>query len=771
MADLYEEYKKKREEGKLEVPSPNLNISEMSDVLKASLGVKGEQASAKGVELVQSGYPDNGKIYKLPDGTYNYVSDSYSTTNQDEIAKIASQGTAGTLDVDPATSFKSRAILEQDPQNIAGAAGAKYLYSLPFVGSRALGALENVTGSAGLEERGMRAKQALEQERPGVSATVSGTSIGSSGGLGFLLSNSIKYPQSLTNLASKTIRSESPVARALSNAAATGTLAATEGYIYGSGEEGASPFLRAGAQGGIGAVLGALSTPFGALINRFVNKESQTSIAPNIASQFGISMETARLIESQIARGMDFNEAIQNIKRAGSEGMIADADQATQALLDAAMASGAQGTRSGEKAISERLGKSTQKVESEIERIFGPRTDPSIDPVEAIRARTAPQRNIAYNKAYATPIDYTTKQGQRILNVFNEISNSPIGRKIIKESIDAANLETTVARLEGGSTPFKKQLEINLDEYGNLISFKEQPNVFQLDQIKRQLDKIGQDVDANGVFTREAQLAQKMSKVLREAVGASVPKYRKALAIGGDAIQEDIAYKFGNDIFNPKKDLSKLANILDGASLDTKAALKLGIRNKIAQIFDEAMVTAGKASASDVEATRSLIKTLSSRSSKEKMIKVLGDSETNKLLKEIDAAKSSFELRARTGGQSLTARRQSTQEAAKEIVELGSIRSILEGKPKNAASNIQKLIESTTEKERLDQLYSEAIDLLTKRKGRSAESAIRYIRRAMEGVKPTNTQARFIAEEVVKGAKTYAGYPFVREWIPAETMP
>jgi len=81
------------------------------------------------------------------------------------------------------------------------------------------------------------------------------------------------------------------------------------------------------------------------------------------------------------------------------------------------------------------------------------------------------------------------------------------------------------------------------------------------------------------------------------------------------------------------------------------------------------------------------------------------------------------------------------------------------------------LIESTTEKERLDQLYSEAIDLLTKRKGRSAESAIRYIRRAMEGVKPTNTQARFIAEEVAKGAKTYAGYPLVREWIPAGTMP
>ena len=758
----------------------NVDVSRLSPTARQVLGIQGQQTLTEGLELLPiSGLPDEGKIYKLPDGTLNYVSSGYSTADQDEILNIIRKHEAGKLSVDPAVSAKSRYILEQDPMNVLGAMGAKQLYGLPFVGSRALGALEDVTGAAGLEQRAMRAKQALEQESPGLAATTGGVSMGAtSGGLygasGQLFKKIPGIAETVTpEFLKRGMASDVPLKRAISSAAVSAPIAASEGMIYASGQEGASPLFRGGVQAGIATVLSGLGTPLGAAVNRYVNRASKTSIAPEIAANFNISIDTARIIERQIAENMDLRTAIANIKRAGDQGMILDADEATKALMDAAISvGGTKNIRAGEKVISDRIIGSVSDVDKALTTALGPRGDPLVDPITRIRKRTEPFRNEAYRKAYSTPIDYNSTQGERILDVFGAILKTSSGKKMIGEAIEMANAETALAGVRNTSTPFQKQLGIELNESGELVRLKEYPNMYHLDMIKRKLDEMGQETDASGKFTRSAQIAQQMAKELRDAVSDSVPAYRRALAIGGDAIQEEMAFKFGSDkLFKPKEQLYNIKQftVAGGAGRDTEAALKEGVRSYITRAIDNVKVTAGKASSADIEATRLLIKELSSNSAKEKLRKVLGDAEANQLIREIDKAKATFEVRADIGGGSATARRQALEQDVEETLMMpAALDAAMQLQPKQSVSAIQKLLQSDAAEEAKAKFYSESIDFLTGQKGRSARQAVLYLKKAQAGKRPTDAQARFIAEEMLRVASKYPASSTVgREYLPA----
>ena len=97
--DLYEKIRKIQLQDETITPSNNVGTSNISDTLAASMGIS-EQARVSGVELIAEGFPDEGKIYKLPDGSLNYVSNSYSTTDPQEIARISR--TKGQGQTDPA---------------------------------------------------------------------------------------------------------------------------------------------------------------------------------------------------------------------------------------------------------------------------------------------------------------------------------------------------------------------------------------------------------------------------------------------------------------------------------------------------------------------------------------------------------------------------------------------------------------------------------------------------------------------------------------------
>ena len=770
--DLYEKIRKiqLQDQNEAIIPSSNVSTSNISDTLAASMGIP-EQARVSGVELIAEGFPDEGKIYKLPDGSLNYVSNSYSTTDPQEIARISR--TKGQGQTDPAQSFYNKAILE-DPTQLAGAEAAKYLYEYPFIGSRALGAIEQLSGAEGLEERAMKAKAALEEQRPVTSAGMTLGSIGGGGALtyglgGGLLDVAKKIP-GVPQFLSSTVGSTSPLIRAGSQSAATAAGAAAEGGIYASGEEGANTLYRTLAQGGIGAALGLLPTPLGAAVNRFVNRKSKTSIANDIAKEFGVSIVTARFIEKQILEGMDFDQALKNIRKAGNEGMLVDADIATQKLMDAAMQASSATSRQGTRAVDERVQRSVGKIEKGIEKTLGKRTSPELFPYEQIQAKNAVERQQAYNTAFNTPIPYGTPKADRLQNIFMQIGRSNMGQKAISKAVDMANDELNLAAARGSRAPFQKQIQMNLDADGNFIGFSENPNIYQIDSVKRQLQKIGQET-VDGMPTPEAIQAQQWAKLLKDTAVDVVPEYGKAVKIGGDTIADRKAYELGFDFFKVNSDfIAEAKRIKASGGKDTQESLRLGVRNKIANVFDEAMVAAGKGDPSEIEAARKILKSFSSASARGKLVEVLGDAEANKLLRLIDQAKTSFELKAKTATGSQTAGRSEIIDQARESVELGALKSAGELSPGTSAKKIRQMFESTTEQDRLNQLFSESIDLLTKKRGRSAQAAIKYLKDAMRGLTPTNSQNRFIAEEISKALATSGSIYEGRERIPATVV-
>ena len=169
----------------------------------------------------------------------------------------------------------------------------------------------------------------------------------------------------------------------------------------------------------------------------------------------------------------------------------------------------------------------------------------------------------------------------------------------------------------------------------------------------------------------------------------------------------------------------------------------------------------------EIEAARKILKSFSSRGARERLINVLGDAEANKLLRLMDQAKTSFELKAKTATGSATAGRTEVISQAKDAVKLGAAKSIGELDVGSSAKQIREIFQSTNEQERLNQLFSESITLLTDRRGRSAQAAIKYLKEAMDGVTPTDNQYRFITEEISKALAKSGSIYEGRERIPA----
>ena len=67
------------------------------------------------------------------------------------------------------------------------------------------------------------------------------------------------------------------------------------------------------------------------------------------------------------------------------------------------------------------------------------------------------------------------------------------------------------------------------------------------------------------------------------------------------------------DFFKVNSDfIAEAKRIKASGGKDTQESLRLGVRNKIANVFDEAMVAAGKGDPSEIEAARKILKSFSS---------------------------------------------------------------------------------------------------------------------------------------------------------------
>jgi hypothetical protein len=688
--------------------------------------------------------PDGGRVVRSQSGNLSFVSPAYSTNDPAQIKRIMEGASGGEV----SRGGIQESIVSQYP---LAARLTKLVEGVPAIGSY----LDELTGAiAGPEARqGVQAlSSAMQETRPNQSLALN---LG-----GGILGTAATIAATPARLATALVPSTS--ARLLPSIAKTaltsGILGATEGAIYGAGQgEGAGRAETAGTGALFGGLLGGAlggAAPLVAKGAENVIGLFRRSDVAKIATEFGISKQAATVIKNTFDQGGDIAAAQAALQRAGKEGMLADAGFAAQALLDASAASGGRPGQIVRDAIEGRMTRTGESLDTALDTTLGQAPLGPRSAVEAIAQRTAPARTDAYRAAYAAPINYASPQGMKIEEVLGRVAPDDLIAGIVE-----ANKEM---RSRG---EINQQIMAVLGADGNVQFLREMPNVQQLDEVKKALQKIAYDnTDDFGRLTGTGQRYARLSGELRDAVADAVPDYGTAVSIGGDKIAEERAFTLGRDLLSPKTEIEDVMLQLGSKpSAAQVESAKLGLRSYIAKTLGEV-----RAVPSDMNIdARQVIKAVTDMSSDNARakIKALMGAEADALLKQIDEAAQSAVVRAAVATNSKTAVRGSIRQGVEEITAPGVVGQAMAGEPINATKAlIQSITGQTaeytaTQKQRI---FEDIARALTEKKGQTAQAALVYLQQAMRGQPLTAAQNEFLARQIA-ATTVMAGIPAAQE--------
>jgi len=541
-------------------------------------------------------------------------------------------------------------------------------------------------------------------------------------------------------------------------AGATG--GAVEGGIYGAGTgtDAASRAAGAGQGAAVGGALGGLlggAMPLVAKGARNVAGMFNRSDIDGIARQFGVSREAATVIRNTFDQGGDFNAARDAILRAGDEGMVADAGFAAQALLDAAASTGGQAGTIARNEIEGRMIRTNEALDTGLDAALGPAPLGPKTAVADIARRTAPARGDAYRAAYSTPIDYASSQGRAIEEVLSRIPH-----KDLMGAIEEANAQM----LADGVT--NQQIMATVLDDGRVV-YREMPNVQQLDEIKKSLQRMAYsptNTDAFGRLTGTGQRYNSLAGQLRDATASAVPDYGTAVQIGGDKLAEDRAFDLGRNILNPKTEIEDVGLELGkNPSQAQLAAAKSGLRSAIYKTMGDVRAIASDPNIDAREVVKA-VTDMSSANARAK-IKALMGKEADALLKQIDQAAQSAQVRAAMAVNSKTAIRGSIKADVTALTEPGIIGSAMQGEPVNTSKALIQAVTGQTKEYTVAQqqkIFADIAKALTEKKGKSALAALNYIEQAMKGQPLTAAQNEFVAQQIAASG-LFGGVPALQE--------
>jgi hypothetical protein len=688
--------------------------------------------------------PDGGRVVRSQSGKLSFVSPGYSTSDPETIKRIM-EGQGG-----GAASRQNiqESLIEQYPL-------ASRLTSLvegtPFVGSYLD---ELIGGVAGPEAgAGVRALSSSMQEQRPIQSTLLGLGGAGLGTAATIAATPVKLAAALMPSVSGRL-----LPSILRSGATAGLLGGIEGAIYGSGQgegEGrAENALTGGLLGtAFGGTLGAAAPLVGRGVENVAGLFRRSDVA-KIAADLGISREAATVIKNTFDQGGDFAAARAALQRAGSEGMLADAGFAAQALLDASAATGGRAGQITREAVEGRMTRTGEALTQNLDTALGPAPLGPRSAVDAIAARTAPARSEAYGLAYQTPINYASPKGMRIEEVLGRVSPDDLIAGIVE-----ANKEM---RSNG---QVNQQIMAVLGADGNVEFLREMPNVQQLDEIKKALQKIAYDnTDDFGRLTGTGKRYNRLAGELRDAVSDAVPDYGTAVGIGGDKLAEERAFMLGRDLLSTKTEIEDVAFELgkkpSSAQVD---AAKLGLRSYIEKTLGDVRAVP---SDPNIDA-RQVIKAVTDMSSDNARAKIrsLMGAEAETLLRQIDEAAQSAIVRAAVSTNSKTAIRTGIRESVEEMTTPGILGQAMAGDPINTSKSlIQAITGQTAEYTAIQRqrIFEDIARALTEKKGKTAQAALDYLEQAMRGQPLTAAQNEFLARQVA-GTAMIAGIPAAQE--------
>lgn len=691
-------------------------------------------------------FDDGSQLIMLNNGQMQVINQQQGFSSTDSEVIAAAQ--RGESPSQAARVQRSETVIQQDP---TGARAGQFVSGIPFVGSY----MDELYGMATGDQRGMESRrlqsEAMRTARPGESTALQ-VAGGVTGGLPMGMAASSAGGANVANR----LANLPTFQKYLGYLGLGSAVGGAEGAIYGAGE-GETPeerkrkatefgMLGAATGGTVATVVPALGRGLAA---GYSNLKSQLTRkdATNIARELGVSPDAARVIQSVVQQtDTDLADMIQAIERAGEQGMIADADIATQILLDAAAATEGGAAAIVRSAVEGRAREAGQALEGTLESTVAAR--PTLasgeaadvqDIASAIATETRPQRQAAYNEAYSTPIDYTTDAGRRIESVIGRIP-VPTLRKAIQEANDAM-------RTDGVG---QRQIMADIADDGS-ITFIEMPNTVQADYIKRALGQIGSEVDNLGRPTAEAARASRLYGEMSSALGEAVPAYREAVRLGGDKIGRDKALQLGEDALRPNVTARDIARGLQNLDEGQRLYARVGLRDAIERTINNVKATISSPDL-DINQMRTVLRDLSSESSRAKVKAIIGTENAEKLFRELEKANAALSLRAAVAQNSKTAIRQSLQRQIGEITEPGAIGTLMQGQPLQAAEQIVQTITGATGEFRQAQksdIMKEIARALTSARGEEAKRQLRVIYNAIKENRATAEQIQQASDFLV----------------------
>lgn len=481
---------------------------------------------------------------------------------------------------------------------------------------------------------------------------------------------------------------------------------------------------------GLGVAAGALAPVIGKSAKEIYRRAKSLDVA-TIAQEFGMSRQAATVVKKALAAG-DFDAVSKNLNIEGA--MLADANQATGQLLDAASATGGRALQITRDAVDGRANQAGKNLNSTFDRILG-KPEGVRAQARGIAQRTSGTRKAAYDNAYSQPIDYSGK-GRNVEAVL---------QRIPPKTLQGAVAEANEAMLEAGTS--NQQIMASIGDDGAVV-FSEMPNVQQLDQIKRALGDIAEkEVDQFGRKTAAGLRANRLAGDLRDAIGEAVPAFKRAVRLGGDKIAEDKALDVGQNLLTNRVKFEDVADAMRGASVDQKAAIARGLRENIENTLSQVKRTITDPN-TDAREAMQLVKDFSSRANKRKLVLAIGSKKTKELLREVDKATAALELRAMVATNSKTAVRGAVQDQIEEVTAPGIISQAASGEVVGSGKQVIQALTGATGEMRNDQkqaIFEEIATALTSIRGPKASRAMGLVRKAMKGQPLKDDQANFVA--------------------------
>ena len=651
---------------------------------------------------------EGGKFYRLGAGKVGYSSTGYSTTNQEEVKRLLSEMASEDFiqPTEQAMTQQRQDIISQAPLT---ARGLKFSEGTVAAGSYIDEAAESIDPQLGAKTRAVSA--AMDEENPIESmllqtagAVVTALPVG-------MLAVGSRLTGAADFVATNLTRGQ----RMLSGLLKGVPLATAEGGIYGYGEGKDGTRQKTATTGAMFGLVPSAGLALGGPVLQDLIKRVKEADIGFIAKTFEISTDAARLVKDAFSSGASLDAAVARIRSAGDQGMVADAGTAADHLLDAAAATTPAASELTQQVVGNRAAAASRSITETMDETLGLSPTGNKAAYKKISEETAQGRSDAYTDAYKEPINYASDEGRAIESVLDLIDESEMMGAIKKANADM--------RLDGKKN---QQIMATIAADGT-ISYKEMPNVQQLDYIKRAFGKLGNDAtdDITGKVSSDGIRFNTISGKLRTAIGNAVPLYNDAVALGGDKIMQDKALKIGGELLS-KKTKRETVEYLAKASVDERAAARQGVRNQIEDTLAEVKNSLATEDI-DIKEAQKLLTDLSSRANLDKLSFIIGPKGVSDMMEKLTMVRRALTLQQAIAKNSATAGRQSLQQIGDTALNAGPKNAAMKGKPLAAVQETIMLALGTDAKSqaaRSSAMFGDVIKALTNMRGEEAVKAL-----------------------------------------------